>query len=211
MNNTSNDLESAFYMQQEDGPFLSRSKRCRASDRRLREFAVHRRDWLLYQARNVCRDALDMEDLVQETLLRFIRASDKLVTLPSERSWEAWLVTTLTRLFYDQCRRRTVQKREAEDLSLRGEVPIAREHDRQPADDTFTQEQFAQALHELSPKLRVTLELYTTGQSYQDIARTLGIAVGTVAKRLHDGRAKLREHLLRTNDGIHREEPERTD
>ena len=36
-------------------------------------FATQCRGWLLAQSRGVCRNASDAEDLVQETLLRFIQ------------------------------------------------------------------------------------------------------------------------------------------
>jgi RNA polymerase sigma-70 factor (ECF subfamily) len=46
--------------------------------------------------------------------------------------------------------------------------------------------------------------MHAAGQKYQDISRSLGIPVGTVAKRLHDARAKLRALLQpKTESGVH--------
>jgi RNA polymerase sigma-70 factor (ECF subfamily) len=159
---------------------------------------------LLTQARHICRNATDAEDLVQETLLRFIQAFDKLEALPPEKACAAWLVTTLTNLFYDQCRRQQVQARGAKDPLLSPATTEPREPSSQPVYDSITDDQFAQALETLSPKIRTTFELHAAGKKYQEIASSLGVPVGTVAKRLHDARARLRELLQRhTTSGVH--------
>lgn len=157
--------------------------------------AARYRDWLLVRAKNVCGDVNDAEDLVQEVMLRFLQAFEKGEGLPSGGACEAWLVTTLSRLFYDQCRRRKVRAHWARDPHLRGEAMVVHEPGGSSGQDRVSDEQFAQALRGLSPKLRTTLEMHVTGQKYQDIARSLGLSVGTVSKRLHDARARLHELL----------------
>jgi RNA polymerase sigma-70 factor (ECF subfamily) len=53
-----------------------------------------------------------------------------------------------------------------------------------------------EALLELPPDLRVAVVLYDIeGQSYQDVARVLGIPEGTVKSRIHRARSALREIL----------------
>jgi RNA polymerase sigma-70 factor (ECF subfamily) len=158
-------------------------------------FATQQRAWLLAKARNMCRNATDAEDLVQEALLRFIQNFERAESLPNERVCAAWLVTTLTNLFYMQCRKQKVQEQSARDPLLSEEAVVAPEPPAQKAGDTVTNEQFAQALQKLSPKVRTTFEMHAAGKKYQDIANSLGVPVGTVAKRLHDARAKLREIL----------------
>ncbi|HYO54797.1 RNA polymerase sigma factor [Archangium sp.] len=167
------------------------------SEQRAGEFATRYRAWLLAQANHLCRNATDAEDLVQDTLLRFIQNFGQVEALPNERSCEAWLVTTLTHLFYDQCRRRRVQAQGAKDPHLSNEAVVETdEPGSRPVYDSLTDEQFSEALQALSPKMRATFELHAAGKKYQDIARSLGIPVGTVSKRLHDARARLREFLL---------------
>jgi RNA polymerase sigma-70 factor (ECF subfamily) len=158
-------------------------------------FATQHRAWLLAKARNMCRNATDAEDLVQETLLRFIQTFEKLEALPPERTCAAWLVTTVTNLFYMQCRKQRVQAQGARDPLLSEEAVVELEPAAPQSGDTLSQEQFAEALQKLSPKIRVTFELHAAGKKYQEIAQSLGVPVGTVAKRLYDARAKLREFL----------------
>jgi RNA polymerase sigma factor (sigma-70 family) len=190
MNDMSDSLEGAC-------PAQYPSQAQGATEQRAREFAARRRGWLLAVARNTCRNADDAEDLVQETLLRFIQAFEPVSALPNERSCEAWLVTTLTNLFRDQCRKVKVQENGAKELSLGDEVTLAPELASRPTYDAISDEQFAQAVRALSPKIRATFELHAAGMSYQEISRAQGIPVGTVAKRLHDARLKLRELLQR--------------
>jgi RNA polymerase sigma factor (sigma-70 family) len=161
------------------------------------QFVTQRRKWLVIQAMTVCRNASDAEDLVQEASLRFIQRHAEILSPQNERSCEAWMVTTLTHLFYDQCRRKKVQAQGAQDPHLREEAVVTLEPPSEEIYDTLTDEQFAEALKVLSPKIRETFELHAAGKQYQDIARIQGIPVGTVAKRLHDARAKLREVLQR--------------
>ncbi len=58
------------------------------------------------------------------------------------------------------------------------------------------QERVQEALLALPRDLRMAIILYDLeGQSYQDVARVLGIPEGTVKSRIHRARCALREHL----------------
>ncbi len=164
------------------------------SGRQAGEFAMKRRGKLLAQAKNICRNATDAEDLVQDATLRFIEAFGNVEVL-EERRCESWLVTTLFNLFYTQCRKNKVQRQGAKDPHLSDEAVVDPEPAPQAVYDDVTDEQFTQAVRELSPKLRATFERHMAGKSYQEISQAEGIPVGTVSKRLHDARAKLRELL----------------
>ncbi len=58
------------------------------------------------------------------------------------------------------------------------------------------QQHVQEALDALPPDLRVAIVLYDIeGQSYQDVAKALGIPEGTVKSRIHRARGALRERL----------------
>jgi RNA polymerase sigma factor (sigma-70 family) len=166
-----------------------------ARNARVGELAAQQRTRLMVVAKRLCRGTTDAEDLVHETLYRFIRDFGQVEVLPSERACESWMVTTLTNLFYDQCRRQRVQENRAKELVQGNEAVAPPEPVSQPVYDAITHEQFNQAVQALSPKARAAFELHATGKRYLDIARLLGITPGTARKRLHDARAKLRELL----------------
>lgn len=164
---------------------------------RAREFAAQQRGRLLIVAKRLCRSATDAEDLVQETLYRFIRDFGELEALPHERACESWMSSTLTNLFNDQCRRQRVQENRANDPTLSNAALATPEPLAQPVYDSITREQFGQAIQALSPKMRAALDLHAAGKRYLEIGRLLGISPGTARKRLHDARIKLRELLQR--------------
>jgi RNA polymerase sigma factor (sigma-70 family) len=161
---------------------------------RLEALLASRRRWLLIQARGLCRNPVDAEDLVQETMVRFLASFSRATPLPDESTCASWLVTTLTHCFYDQLRRQRTREKSLAEPSL-GEQTVPPEPPPRSVYDRISEEQFSSAVQALSPVARTTFELHARGRKYKEIADELGIQEGTVAKRLHDARAKLRKLL----------------
>jgi RNA polymerase sigma-70 factor (ECF subfamily) len=171
----------------------------RIVDPQLEPFILVMRPWLLNKAFSICRNRTDAEDLVQEATLRCIKSFSNVGTQPSQNLLEAWFITTMTHCFYDQCRRRQVEKQGAEDPTLE-RMTVGHESGPKPLSDTISDEDFAAVMQKLSPTLRATFELRAAGLRYHEIAKTQGISTGLVGKRLHDAREKLLE-LLSPSDG----------
>lgn len=162
--------------------------------RQLDALLAKQQRWLAAQARQLCRNPADAEDLVQETIVRFLGTFGQVSQLPSESVCANWLVTTLTNCFYDQLRKQRTRERRAEEPSLQADsvepgLPERSIYDR------ISDEQFTSAVQALSPVTRSAFELHARGRKYKEIADELGIREGTVAKRLHDARARLRRLL----------------
>jgi RNA polymerase sigma-70 factor (ECF subfamily) len=162
--------------------------------RRLEELLARQRRWLVVQARQLCRNPVDAEDLVQETMVRFLAAFGQLSQLPSEGVCANWLVTTLTNCFYDQLRKQRTRERSAAEPALQ-EASVEPDPPERSLYDRISDEQFTSAVQTLSPVARSTFELHARGRKYKEIADELGIKEGTVAKRLHDARSRLRRLL----------------
>jgi RNA polymerase sigma factor (sigma-70 family) len=134
----------------------------------------------------------DAEDLTQEVFMRVFRS------LPSYTpgTFEGWLHRITTNLFLDMARRR--QRIRFEGL---GDDTAARLGDggRSPADafdDRHLDSDIQAALKALAPEYRAAVILCDIeGLSYEEIADTLGIKLGTVRSRIHRGRAQLRAAL----------------
>jgi len=76
------------------------------------------------------------------------------------------------------------------------ELPPAPRDPEDAAAGSEAQARVQEALIELPPDLRVAVVLYDIeGQSYQEVARVLGIPEGTVKSRIHRARSALRERL----------------
>jgi RNA polymerase sigma factor (sigma-70 family) len=107
---------------------------------------------------------------------------------------EAWLITTMTNCFFDQCRKRRVEKQGAEDPALE-KMTVGQQAEPKPIYDSVSDEDFTTVMKKLSPTLRATFELRAAGLRYHEIAQAQGIPIGVVGKRLSDARRKLLELL----------------
>jgi RNA polymerase sigma-70 factor (ECF subfamily) len=162
-------------------------------------FVCHEhRDMLLRFARRLTSEA-EAEDLVQHTIASYL---ERYVDKPPPRSPEHWLITALVNRFRTTCRKDDVRQRAQTDPNLPyvgGPQPVPGP---EPAELTrsvyeeVTPEAFEAAIQRLGPKLQQAYRLHMQDLSNDRIAKALGILPGTVAKRLHDARKRLKRHLL---------------
>ena len=136
-------------------------------------------------------NAQDAEDLTQETFVRVFRS----LANYQPGTFEGWLHRITTNLFLDMVRRRQRVRFEAlpddaERLPSTGPSP------EQVYADTHFDPQVQEALDALSPEFRVPVVLCDIeGLTYEEIAATLDIKLGTVRSRIHRGRVQLRAAL----------------
>jgi RNA polymerase sigma factor (sigma-70 family) len=134
----------------------------------------------------------DAEDLTQEVFVRVFRS----LSTYTPGTFEGWLHRITTNLFLDQVRRKKRIRFDAlaEDADAR--MP-GREPDPSRAfDDSHLDDDVQAALDALPPDFRAAVVLCDIeGLTYEEIAATLGIKLGTVRSRIHRGRAQLRDAL----------------
>jgi RNA polymerase sigma factor (sigma-70 family) len=136
-------------------------------------------------------NAQDAEDLTQETFVRVFRSLADF----SPGTFEGWLHRITTNLFLDMVRRRARIRFDAlpEDTER---LPGTSPSPEQVYADTHLDPQIQAALDALSPEFRVAVVLCDIeGLTYEEIAATLGIKLGTVRSRIHRGRVQLRQAL----------------
>jgi RNA polymerase sigma factor (sigma-70 family) len=142
-------------------------------------------------------NAQDAEDLTQETFVRVFRS----LADYQPGTFEGWLHRITTNLFLDLVRRRQRIRFDAlpEDTErLPGRAPSPE----QVYDDTHLDPQIQAALAALPPEFRVAVVLCDIeGLTYEEIAATLGIKLGTVRSRIHRGRVQLRAALAHLAPG----------
>ena len=134
----------------------------------------------------------DAEDLTQEVFVRVFRS----LSSYTPGTFEGWLHRITTNLFLDGVRRK---KR------IRFDALADDAHDRLPGrepdpshvyDDTHLDDDVQAALDALAPQFRAAVVLCDIeGLSYEEVAVTLGVKLGTVRSRIHRGRAQLRQAL----------------
>ena len=134
----------------------------------------------------------DAEDLTQEVFVRVFRS----LSSYSPGTFEGWLHRITTNLFLDQARRKAKIRFDAladdaeSRIPSRGVTP-----DTQVMNGLFEAD-VESALAELPPDFRAAVVLCDIeGLSYEEIAATLGIKLGTVRSRIHRGRVQLRAAL----------------
>jgi RNA polymerase sigma-70 factor (ECF subfamily) len=152
-------------------------------------------------ARRLTRDGA--EDLVQEALLQGYRAFGG---LKEEAAGGRWLKTILVNVFRDQLRKhaRSVEELASGDLDDFSLYRTLIDEDPLPYSDSlhadflgaFGREDLREVLMRLPEIYRTALVLrYMDGFSTKEIARLLGVPLGTILARLHRGRNLLERAL----------------
>lgn len=134
----------------------------------------------------------DAEDLTQETFVRVFRSLHNF----TPGTIDGWLHRITTNLFLDQARRRN---------RIRFDAFAEDAETRLPGKDPGPERTFEYnnldidiqgALDELAPEFRAAVVLCDLeGLSYEEVAETLGVKLGTVRSRIHRGRSQLRVKL----------------
>ncbi|MCJ7859306.1 RNA polymerase sigma factor SigE [Corynebacterium kalidii] len=139
-------------------------------------------------------DRQDAEDLTQDTFMRAFRS------LKSYRpgTFSGWLHRITTNLFLDMVRHRGTIRMEA----------LPEDYDRVEGTRVGPERAFEmnnldpaleRALDDLSPEFRVAVILCDgLDMTYEEIADTLGLKMGTVRSRIHRARTQLRAGLARS-------------
>ncbi len=134
----------------------------------------------------------DAEDLTHDVFVRVFRS----LSSYTPGTFEGWLHRITTNVFLDKMRRKqrirfdALTDESAARLASRGPGP------EQAYQDSHFDDDVQRALDALSPDFRAAVVLCDIeGLSYEEIAATLGVKLGTVRSRIHRGRAQLRESL----------------
>jgi RNA polymerase sigma factor (sigma-70 family) len=134
----------------------------------------------------------DAEDLTQEVFVRVFRS----LSSYTPGTFEGWLHRITTNLFLDSARRK--QRIHFEGLAdeMAHRLPGSEPSPAQAFDDNHLDDDVQAALKALPPEYRAAVVLCDIeGFSYEEIAATLGVKLGTVRSRIHRGRAQLRSAL----------------
>lgn len=134
----------------------------------------------------------DAEDLTQEVFVRVFRS----LSTYTPGTFEGWLHRITTNLFLDMVRRRQRIRFDALADDAAERLPSREPSPAQVFHDTHFDADVQQALDTLAPEFRAAVVLCDIeGLSYEEIAATLGVKLGTVRSRIHRGRSHLRAAL----------------
>jgi RNA polymerase sigma-70 factor (ECF subfamily) len=135
----------------------------------------------------------DAEDLTQETFLRVFRS----LSGYTPGTFEGWLHRITTNLFLDSVRRAKRVRMDAmgdDAASVVDDDALSRPE--RGFEHAHLDNDVQAALDALRPEYRAAVVLCDIeGLSYEEIAVTLGVKLGTVRSRIHRARAQLRREL----------------
>jgi len=162
----------------------------RATPEAARQILAEQLPILRLVARGLSRDAAELEDLVQDTYEKALRA---IHTMDAGANPRGWMVTILHNLHIDRCRRRARMKPHVPCDEVPPPTPEIAEA---PAWSAISAADVRRAAVQLPDELRTTYTMFALdGRSYQEVAEALGIPKATVGTRLSRARARLKELL----------------
>jgi RNA polymerase sigma-70 factor (ECF subfamily) len=177
-------------------------ERAQAGERQaFRDLVEAHADRIFNYLHHLLGDREEAEDLAQET---FVRAWQSLDRFRGGAAFSTWLYRIATNLAIDAARRRRrrgpVESLDAPLETGNGEVHRQVIGSVAGPEEEVAREELQRAvwasIRELPPKVRPVLVLYDFQQlSYEDIARVLGIPLGTVKSRLFHARQQLKQIL----------------
>jgi RNA polymerase sigma factor (sigma-70 family) len=134
----------------------------------------------------------DAEDLTQEVFVRVFRS----LSTYTPGTFQGWLHRITTNLFLDLARRRQRIRFDALPDDAPERLPGSEPSPAEAYDDRHLDADIQAALEALPAEFRAAVVLCDIeGLSYEEIAATLGVKLGTVRSRIHRGRSQLREAL----------------
>ena len=156
---------------------------------------VHAHGLYRYATRLV-REPADAEDLVQETMIKALRAFDRLRPNTNHRAW----VFTILRNTWLSRQRKAGREQPLEDPTvlpdLRAIHPAVQMVRREDGYRHGFDDEVLRALDRLPEPQRTAIVLCDVeGMSYEEIADVMTCPVGTVRSRIHHARRRLREGL----------------
>ncbi|HEV8548686.1 MAG TPA: sigma-70 family RNA polymerase sigma factor [Polyangiaceae bacterium] len=172
--------------------------------RKLSDFereAMSHLSTLLAVGSRLTRSTAEAEDLVQDTLLKAIRAQEHFTPGSNMR---AWLLRILTNTFINRYRRGGLERSvldgpDADPLADGWIGASTMEAMRDPesrAMRALLEKEIVTALDELPEEFRLAVVLSDVEElSYKEISDIMGCPIGTVMSRLHRGRRLLKSRL----------------
>ncbi|NUT44836.1 MAG: SigE family RNA polymerase sigma factor [Thermoactinospora sp.] len=151
----------------------------------FREYVMARGPALLRAARQLTGHPLDAEDLLQSALAKTYLAWDK---IEDRGALDGYVRRAMVNINISQWRRRKLEEYPSDELPEVATVD--------PVSCGEVHELLEQALEELPERMRAAIVLrYYEDMTEPEIARTLGISVGTVKSTVSRAMAKLRGAL----------------
>lgn len=143
-------------------------------------------------ALQLTRDKEQAQELVQETVARALKYKDRF-TLGT--NFKAWITTMMRNIFLNQKRdykRRKTESIPNDSLYLNMENTSITSNS---GEQSIRMEEILKRVNQLENSIKQPFWMYYQGYSYEEIAESLGIPLGTVKSRIFNARKKLKASI----------------
>lgn len=149
---------------------------------------VNAQDDLVRYAHTLTSDAEEVNDLVQETLLKALDNEDKF--LPGTNLL-GWAFTIMKNIFINKCRKEVQDQSYINNLGV-----ISQDHEDHSASPDYSEysydiREIYRLLDALPDEYRVPFTMHISGFKYREIAEKLNLPLGTVKSHIYLTRQKL--------------------
>lgn len=186
----------AYSAERRTGIEASLEERASGGDRRALEALLREHARAIHDVSRFVAGQADAQDATQEALERIVTSIDKFD--PEKGSFRTWALTVTRNVCRDRLRRRGLERRTfvADGDEATGWAPSQAPGPERVALARIESQRLAEALETLPEKMRLAVVLYHVhGSTYEEIAATLEVPMGTVMTWLHRGRKRLRAAL----------------
>lgn len=186
----------AYCAERRSGIEASLETRAAGGDKRALEALLREHARAIHDVCRFVAGEADARDSTQESLERIVTSIDRFD--PARGSFRSWALTVARNVCRDRLRRRGLERRTFVDD---GDAATAWTATEAPGPERVAlarieSERLAEALETLPEPMRLAVVLYHVHEAtYEEIASTLDVPMGTVMTWLHRGRKRLRAAL----------------
>jgi RNA polymerase sigma-70 factor (ECF subfamily) len=160
------------------------------------EELIHRhRDKIYARAMIMMRNEVDAVDLSQEA---WVKSWQRLHQFQGESSFATWMTRIVINLCLDQIRRQkrtraeSIEEMQEESGGVERQMPVAETNPTEGLESEEIRRRIDEAMGKLTDAHRTVLVLHEfEGLEYKEIAKRVGISIGTVMSRLFYARRRL--------------------
>lgn len=155
----------------------------------LEKIVIEQYQWILGMAKKYCHNAMDAEDLAEETVYKILLNKNKYDSSKSFRPWCSVIMLNTYITLYNRDSLIKFEKFEKADYA----------HSHLSADDVLLKNELDKIIEECRLKSCSVdcVIMYADGYSYDEIANKMNIPLGTVRSRISFARNMIKQYIVK--------------
>ena len=134
----------------------------------------------------------DAYDLLQDTTLKALDNEDKYA---ENTNFKGWVFTIMRNIFINNYRRGVRAATVVDTTDNLYHLNISQDSGLETPDGAYQAGEISDAINSFADEYRVPFSMHVAGYKYEEIAKHMGLPLGTVKSRIFFARKKLQEHF----------------